>query len=74
LNQSLDVFNLGLWFGLRPEAAINALQSLIGLASSGQLKVQVNQVLPLSKAAEAHRLLEGRQTTGRIVLKPWLEE
>ncbi len=74
LNQSLDVFNLGLWFGLRPEAAIRALQSLIGFAASGQLKVQINQVLPLSKAAEAHRLIEGRQTTGRVVLKPWLEE
>jgi len=27
-------------------------------------------VLPLTQAAEAHRLLEGRTTTGAIVLVP----
>jgi NADPH:quinone reductase-like Zn-dependent oxidoreductase len=27
-------------------------------------------VLPLSDAAEAHRLIEARKTTGKVVLKP----
>ena len=44
---------------------------LFGHVGSGQLKIQVGQVLPLSQAAEAHRLLEGRQTTGKVVLQPW---
>jgi NADPH:quinone reductase len=72
-NQSLHVFNLGLWFGLRPQAAIEAFQEVIGLVVTGQVRVQVGQVLPLSKAAEAHRLLEERATTGKIILKPWQE-
>lgn len=73
LNQALIAFNLGLWFGLRPQVAIGALQTLIGFVVSGQVKVSVSHVLPLSQAAEAHRLIEGRQTTGKIVLKPWVE-
>lgn len=44
---------------------------LFGHVGSGQVKIQVGQVLPLSQAAEAHRLLEGRQTTGKVVLQPW---
>lgn len=71
LNQSIHVFNLGLWFGMRPQAAAKAMGDLIGFAASGQLKVNVNHILPLSKAAEAHRMMEARETTGKIVLKPW---
>jgi NADPH:quinone reductase-like Zn-dependent oxidoreductase len=33
------------------------------------LKLRVNHVLPLAEAGTAHRLLEGRQSTGKIVLK-----
>lgn len=73
LNQSIQVFNFGLWFGMRTEAAAKAMGDLIGYVASGQVKVQVDHVLPLSKAAEAHRMLEGRKTTGKIILKPWLE-
>jgi len=70
-NQSLVAFNLGLWFGPHPEPAVGALQTLIGFVSSGQVEVPIGHVLPLSRAAEAHRMLEERRTTGKIVLKPW---
>ena len=35
----------------------------------GWLKLNISKVLPLEQIAEAHRLLEGRQTTGKVVLK-----
>jgi len=35
-----------------------------------KLKVRVFKTLPLSQAVEAHRLLEGRQTTGKLLLAP----
>jgi NADPH:quinone reductase len=73
LNQSIHVFNLGLWFGMNPQAAAKAMGDLIGYVASGQVKVNVTKALPLSKAAEAHRLIESRQTTGKIVLQPWAE-
>ena len=38
--------------------------------ASGQLKLRIDQSFPLAEAAEAHRLLEGRKTTGKVVLFP----
>ncbi|MEE8525647.1 MAG: quinone oxidoreductase [Thermoanaerobaculia bacterium] len=36
----------------------------------GKLDVRVDRVLPLAEAAEAHRLLEGRKTSGKLLLEP----
>lgn len=44
------------------------LRSLVGLATSGRLRVLVAQTFPLEQAADAHRLLERGHTTGKIVL------
>lgn len=40
------------------------------MVRSGRLKVRVFKTLPLQQAVEAHRLLEGRQTTGKLLLVP----
>lgn len=69
-NQSLIAFNVGLYFGMRPERAGRAIGRLLQLVGEGTVRVFVDHVLPLSQAAEAHRLLEGRKTTGKIVLRP----
>ena len=37
---------------------------------SGELKLRVEHVFPLAEAAEAHRQLEGRATTGKLLLIP----
>ena len=37
---------------------------------SGKLQVRISQILPLKDAPEAHRLLQGRQTTGKVLLVP----
>lgn len=70
-NQSLVAFNLGLWFGLRGHVAQAALGELMGHVASGAVKVPVGTILPLADAVEAHRMLEERRVTGKIVLKPW---
>lgn len=36
---------------------------------AGELKVHIDRKLPLEDAAEAHRLLEGRQTSGKVLLE-----
>lgn len=36
----------------------------------GELKVHIDRELPLAQAAEAHRLLEARKTTGKVLLIP----
>ena len=42
---------------------------LIDVVESGKVSISVNQTLPLSQCAEAHRQLEARETTGSTVLK-----
>lgn len=43
---------------------------LFGVVSSGAVKIEVNQTYPLKEAAQAHRDLEARKTTGSTILKP----
>jgi NADPH:quinone reductase len=43
---------------------------VLGWVKSGQLKLRVEHVFPLSEAAEAHRQLESRATTGKLLLIP----
>jgi NADPH2:quinone reductase len=43
---------------------------LFQVVASGAVKIPVHTLLPLADAAEAHRRLEARQTTGATVLQP----
>ena len=43
---------------------------VFGWIVSGQLDVRIGARLPLSEAAEAHRLLQGRSIAGKILLIP----
>ncbi|HHS94502.1 MAG TPA: quinone oxidoreductase [Rhodobacterales bacterium] len=47
-----------------------AARELFALIADGVLKVEVNQRYPLADAAEAHRALEARATTGSTILVP----
>ena len=38
--------------------------------TTGELKLRIEKTFPLNEAAEAHRQLEGRATTGKILLLP----
>jgi NADPH2:quinone reductase len=48
-----------------------AITELVGYVNDGRLKLRLDHVLPLSEAAEAHRLVENRRSTGKVVLCPW---
>jgi len=43
---------------------------VLGWIRSGQLKLRVDQTLPLKDAGEAQRRLESRQSTGKLLLVP----
>jgi NADPH2:quinone reductase len=43
---------------------------LFSWIQNGSLTVLISEQLPLSQAKEAHRLLEGRKTVGKVLLKP----
>jgi NADPH2:quinone reductase len=43
---------------------------IFAAAAGGSLKVRIGAQYPLAEAAQAHRDLEGRRTTGKVVLVP----
>lgn len=43
---------------------------VLNWVSSGELKLRIGRTFPLSEAAQAHRQLEGRLTTGKLLLIP----
>ena len=43
---------------------------VLGWIKAGRLRLRIDLTLPLAQAAEAHRQLEGRQTTGKVLLIP----
>jgi NADPH2:quinone reductase len=52
----------------RPDLLADSARVLLGWLESGQLRIPVAQVLPLDRAAEAHRKLESRQVKGKLLL------
>lgn len=43
---------------------------LLGMVESGKIKIEINHSYPLREAAQAHRDVESRKTTGSVVLIP----
>jgi len=54
----------------RTELSRVALTDLVEQVTSGRVHVRVDHMIPLAEASRAHRLIEGRQTTGKVVLMP----
>ena len=61
--------SLGDYTATRDELVQRA-DDVLRWVQSGEVKLYVGLELPLSEAREAHRRLEGRETTGKILLTP----
>jgi len=46
------------------------MERLISLAGEGKLTPVIDRELPLERAADAHRAIEGRETFGKVILRP----
>lgn len=69
-NGSITGVFLGAEFGLQPERTRTMIERLIGRVASGELRVAIDRVFPLSEAAAAHAYIESRQAFGRVLLAP----
>ncbi len=52
------------------EMAVQALQGLFDMVLAGELRAVVGATYPLAEAAQAHRDLAARRTTGKLLLDP----
>ncbi len=52
------------------EELVQRADEVLGGVADGWLRVRIARELPLTAAAEAHRELEGRRTTGKVLLIP----
>jgi NADPH2:quinone reductase len=73
LNQKGSLFltrpSLGAYVATRAEL-LDRASALLGWVSDGSLKVRIGREFPLAAAAEAHEELQGRKTTGKVLLIP----
>jgi NADPH2:quinone reductase len=65
---------IGFWLihliAARRELAMQMIGELLGAVGSGDLKVTIGGVYPLSEAARAHEDLISRRTSGKLLLDP----
>jgi NADPH2:quinone reductase len=52
------------------EELVARSESVFGMITSGKLKLRIDHTYPLAEAQRAHRELEGRKTTGKLLLIP----
>lgn len=51
------------------EEFLERAQGVLGWAAEGKLRARIFRVYPLAEAAAAHRVLESRETTGKVLLR-----
>jgi len=69
-NIGVHGFFLGRLMRLRPDLVQRAAGDVLRLWESGAVRPIVGHEIPLDDAGEAHRLIEMRKTTGKVVLVP----
>ncbi|MCE0764106.1 zinc-binding dehydrogenase [Pseudonocardia kujensis] len=69
-NRSMVGFGVHQYFP-NTELIKSTVAELVELVVDGRLRLQLDHVLPLREAAQTHRLVEERRSTGKVVLQPW---
>lgn len=54
----------------RPEILLPSIQEIFQYVIEGKLKLTIGGTFPLEQAREVHTLLQGRKTTGKLILEP----
>ncbi len=52
------------------EELVARSSAVFGMIAAGKLKLKIDHIYPLAEAQRAHRELEGRKTTGKLLLIP----
>ena len=57
-------------YTITPQDLQRRAAAVFGMIREGKLKLRIEHVYPLAQAQQAHRDLEGRKTTGKLLLIP----
>lgn len=69
-NQTVVGYSSGSYRRSRPEGVRLAATRMLEHVAAGDLRVPIGAVHPLEGAADAHRALESRASTGKLLLRP----
>ncbi|MFC5969797.1 zinc-binding alcohol dehydrogenase family protein [Halomarina salina] len=69
-NQRVIGYHLGQAMYRTPQKVMSAVPPLTEMLSSGTLEVQVGETFALDEAADAHRYIENRESSGKVLLVP----
>ncbi len=69
-NISQSGFNLAFFVTTKTPVWQEALGTVIGLIAQGKLNIETPKKFALKNAAQAHKEIEARKTTGKVVLNP----
>ncbi|MFI1394011.1 zinc-binding alcohol dehydrogenase family protein [Streptomyces sp. NPDC020681] len=67
--RSVTAFSIMTLAGTAPQALRTLSERAFRLVADGEVELPVTAELPLAEAAEAHRLMESRATTGKLLLR-----
>jgi NADPH2:quinone reductase len=67
-NQTITGYWFTGWMSSRPERTVVAARELMQYLATAQLEIIAEHTFPLAEAAEAHRAIAQRRTTGEVVL------
>ena len=73
-SSTFAALNLSVFFAERHELIDPSWNELLGLYEAGKIRPMITQRMPLEDAPEAHRLMESRETVGKLLLLPLGEE
>jgi NADPH2:quinone reductase len=69
-SQKVSAFSLPTLTRGFPDKTRESAERCFALMREGRLKVYISKTYPLAQAAEAHRYLESRESTGKLILLP----
>lgn len=69
-NRTVIGYSSGHYIKNRPRGIRRASLAMLELLAAGKIEVPISRVFPLEEAAEAHRFMESRESTGKLLLEP----
>lgn len=69
-SQKVSAFSLPTLTRGFPDKTRESAERCFALLRDGRLKLHINRTFPLAQAADAHRYLESRESTGKLILIP----